>query len=147
MVWGCFGFHGIWELYFCEGKVKKEQYLKILAEAMLPSANRLYNGYFKFQQDNAPIHTAKVVQEWFEEHNIVPLEWPARSPDLNLIGNLWSILDKAISKNPPRNLQDLKDRLRQAWVEIPLETLQKLVEDMPRRIQACIAAKGWYFRA
>ena len=147
MVWGCFGYPGIGELFFCQGNVKKEQYLQILNTAMLPSAERLYSGYCRFQQDNAPIHTAHVVTEWFKDKGIIPLDWPARSPDLNLIENLWSILDRHLAKNPPRGLDDLKVKLKEAWVSVPAETLQNLVHDMPRRIEACIKAKGWYFKA
>ena len=43
-----------------------------------------------FQDDNAPIHTAKIVSKSQEENsNVVEhLIWPPRSPDLNIIENL-----------------------------------------------------------
>ena len=49
-----------------------------------------------FQQDNAPCHSAKIVQEWFEEHDkeFKVLPWPPNSPDLNLIEYLWEHLEK-----------------------------------------------------
>ena len=36
-------------------------------------------------QDNAFIHTAGMVKEWFENNSIPLLEWPPYSPDLNPI--------------------------------------------------------------
>lgn len=46
-----------------------------------------------FKQDNAPCRTAKMVQDWFEEHNgINMLIWPLNSPDLSPI-NLLNMLD------------------------------------------------------
>jgi hypothetical protein len=43
-----------------------------------------------FQQDNASIHMSGHSLVWFAEKNIPLLDWPARSPDLNPIENLWA---------------------------------------------------------
>jgi hypothetical protein len=39
-----------------------------------------------FQDDSAPIHTAEIVQSWFEEREgeLQHLPWSAQSPDLNI---------------------------------------------------------------
>ncbi|GFV06836.1 transposable element Tcb1 transposase [Trichonephila clavipes] len=43
-----------------------------------------------YQDDNAPIHTAKIVQEWFAEHEeeVGHLDLAPQSPDLNIIEHL-----------------------------------------------------------
>ncbi|KAF7651016.1 hypothetical protein LDENG_00117370 [Lucifuga dentata] len=75
------------------------------------------------QQDNAPCHTAKIVQEWFEEHDkeVKVLTCPSNSPDLSPIEHLWDVLEKQVRsmKAPPHNLQDLKDLLLTSWCQIP----------------------------
>jgi hypothetical protein len=48
-----------------------------------------------FQEDNAPIHTARIVNSWFEEHEgeHQHLPWPAQSPHLNIIESLFCFRD------------------------------------------------------
>jgi len=41
-----------------------------------------------FMQDNAPIHMAQRIEDWFENHAIPRLSWPPYSPDLNPIENV-----------------------------------------------------------
>ena len=98
-----------------------------------------------FQQDNAPCHKAKMVQEWFEEHNnqfeVSP--WPPDSPDLNPIQHLWDVLDKVQSMEaPPCNFQNLKDLLPTSWFQIPQHTFRGLVESMSGQVRAVLEAKG-----
>ncbi|GFY16703.1 transposable element Tcb1 transposase [Trichonephila clavipes] len=45
-----------------------------------------------FQQDNERPHVARIVQRFFVNHQIELLPWPARSPDLLPIENMWSMV-------------------------------------------------------
>ena len=64
-------------------------YQKILERFMLLSAYKLYgHADFLFQQDLTPAHSAKMTSNWFADHGITVLHWPANSTDLNPIENL-----------------------------------------------------------
>ncbi|KAM5527812.1 hypothetical protein FOXYSP1_19685 [Fusarium oxysporum f. sp. phaseoli] len=79
--------------------------------------------------------------------------WPAYSPDLNPIENLWHILKERIcNKYPelayfPRNqeaLEALINAATEVWEEIKPEVLENLILSINRRLQAVIDNDGWY---
>ncbi len=116
---------------------------KYLEHFMLPSANKLYgDADFIFQQDLAPAHTAKGTKSWFNDHGVTLLDWPANSPDLNPIENLWGIVKRKTRDTRPNNADELKATVKETWASIPPQQCHKLITSMPRRIEAVIKAKG-----
>ncbi|KAH9166531.1 hypothetical protein AeNC1_018319, partial [Aphanomyces euteiches] len=132
MVWGAFSSKGKSELVFLEGKQDSDAYIETLSSSMLPFAHSLHGNEFRFQQDNASIHTARCVSEWFREPHVAveALKWPAKSPDLNPIENLWGIMSRKVYANGRRQFSkkaDLVACVKQVWDEIDLTVLKKLV--------------------
>ena len=72
--------------------------------------------------------------------------WPAQSPDLNPIEHLWGYLKRRLAEheNPPSGIYELWKRIQMDWEEISVAECQKLIESMPRRIEAVLKAKGGY---
>ena len=75
--------------------------------------------------------------------NVLP--WAAKSPDLNPIEMLWSILDKKLISKPIFSIMELKKRLQQEWDAIDKELCLNLIDSMPIRVQKCLDARGGHF--
>ncbi len=110
---------------------------------MLPSADKLYgDADFIFQQDLAPAHTDKGTKSWFNNHGVTVLDWPANSPDLNTIENLWVIVKRKMRDTRPNNADDMKAALKATWASITPEQCHGLIAFMPHLIDAVTRAKG-----
>lgn len=142
MVWGAFSFNGTSELYFVSGSLDGESYTGVLDETLIPYIRRKHRNYEYFQQDNATCHTSRVAKRYFARKNINLMTWPANSPDLNPIENLWGILKVKVAKRCPETLNELKTILKEEWENISLETLHNLVNSMPNRLEELKAKKG-----
>jgi hypothetical protein len=144
MVWGCFTYHGVGKLYWIPGIMNKRVYQNILETQMIPSAEVLFpDDNYIFQQDNDPKHTANDVRDFLDAKGIDRTAWPAQSPDLNPIENLWSILNLNTQLRTCNSLEALFETLTKAWHEIPVGTLNRLVDSMPDRCRAVIRANGF----
>ena len=65
------------------------------------------------------------------------LDWPTQSPDLNPILHLWDELERR--RKPVPNLTNALVAERK---QVPAAMFQHLMESLPRRVEAVIAAKG-----
>ena len=145
MVWGCFSWFGLGPIISEKGTLKSDVYKDILDNAALPTLWQQFGtGPFLFQHDNAPCHKARSIQEWFGDNDVEEMTWPAQSPDLNPIEALWDELERRLRTRPyrPKSATELATALQEEWIQIPTATYQNLVESLPRRVEAMIAAKG-----
>jgi hypothetical protein len=95
----------------------------------------------------------RVIKTWLVEQEIVVVEWPPYSPDLNPIEHAWARLSLDIQASPRAfkltgEGQEVKNKflaaLQGGWEALPEDLFEKLVESMQRRVKAVKKAKGWY---
>jgi len=144
-VWGCVTAVGVgWICGLPEG-LNGSAYVGIL-EKELQHTIALYFKNYKgvvFQQDGAGVHRAKVVQDFLEKQRYTLLPWPAHSPDLSPIENLWADVKRRMAERHP-NLKkgELWDVVQEEWEATAVDYCKSLFASMPARLQAVIQAEG-----
>ena len=95
---GCITYFGVGDAYRFKGGVDSEMYVKVLRDYVLASRDwcGMEPSTFIFQQGNAPIHSSLAAITFLTENNISVLEWPANSPDMNIIEGIWSYIKKRL---------------------------------------------------
>jgi len=90
------------------------------------------------------VHKARSIKTWMSEFGVEELHWPAQSPDLNPIEHLWDELERISRARPsrPTSVSDVTNVLLEEWSTISINTLLNLVESLPTRVAAVIAANG-----
>lgn len=125
-------------------RMNSTNYIELLEDVLIQHLEENVNENLIFQQDNASIHVSKQTKAWFAENNVPVMDWPACSPDLNPIENLWGLLASEVYKHGRQfnTISDLKDCIKDSWRKIGRSTLQTLINSMPERIFEVIKAKG-----
>jgi len=155
-IWGCFHADAVGPLVRVEGKMNSAWYHGVLTHHAMPfmaglirsrhKKRRKHEPIWHYQHDNATPHTAGINKTYLqgkeEKYNgkFKVLEWPSSSPDLNPIENVWGIIKGKLSKysKKPRNLDELWERVHSEWEDLPKETLERLAQSMPKRVD-----EGW----
>lgn len=108
----------------------------------------LRSGYF--QQDNAPPHVSNTVitflSEFFEERLMSRNLWPPRSPDLSPLDFcIFGYIKDKVFRSRLHTLQELREKILEVCNTINEGMLERIFENMKRRVNICIEAEGGHF--
>lgn len=148
MIWGAFAGSQQSELVFIpkDQRTAKDFIELVYDGELLRFLGSISGGIL--MEDGAPVHRSKASKKWRELQSITKLEWPANSPDLNPIENIWATMKNAIQHRRirPKNVEEMKEALKDEWQKIPADLLKKFYTSMPERLAAVIRAKGGHTR-
>lgn len=150
-MWGWISGTAIGELVDIPTRMNSAEYIRILEDVFLPSIRAIYSvedmPVIRFVQDNSGVHNSHETQAWFRNHPEIELiKWPARSPDLNLIENVWAQMVRRWEPRRERSTAALVRHAREIWEELRLQPdfLANLIDSIPNRINQVIDRSGYW---
>jgi len=121
MVWLMILPNGLLSFHMITGKFRSADYITLLKSFVVPIMKVNVKSDFYFQQDNCTVHKAKIVQEYLKSSNISTITWPSRSPDLNIVEDVWKMISDMVYDGPLfLNKAELEKKL---WMSYLLSTV------------------------
>ena len=144
MVWGAFSYLGASGLVAKKGRINSLRCSRILEGQLAPMNALLHDGSAIFQQDNAPIGASYFMRDWFDNFDLITLEWPSRSPDLNPMENLWNWMARRVYGGgwQREDREELLESVMKRWPEIDQDCLGALARSMKKRCLSVMKAKS-----
>ena len=114
--------------------------------AILPSIRILIpEGPIRVAMDNCPSHNSHIVRAWFAQNpEVIRIEWPPKSPDLNPIENIFGLLALAWDHAPTRIADELRTQIEIDWDRLrgDPEWFLNLADSMRKRIRDVVECGG-----
>lgn len=122
-----------------------ENYIGILSSLTIPHM-KLNGNNLMLQQDNSPVHTAKKVKLFLQNAGLYSIKWPARSPDLNIVEDIWKAISDIVYDGYQFNRKpDLEDSINCAINHINLnrrDFIKSLYAKFTQRLIKVLLYKG-----
>ena len=128
-----------------KGRIDSEKYIELLEERVLSIIDLHYSrSSFIWQQGNASIHVSKSSREFFEKQHINVLDWPARSPDLNIVENMFSYISRRVYSDNREfsSPNELWDEISDGVTNIPKEYIDSLYNSVGKRFCEVLLGQG-----
>ncbi|KAK5975268.1 Transposable element Tcb2 transposase [Trichostrongylus colubriformis] len=143
-IWGGISVRGATRLAILPGncRIDSELYCRIIERCYIPFKSKVYNGFCRLVQDNAPPHKSRYTSDKFKNWGVDTLAWPAESPDLNPIELIWGNMKKMIRKQGIGNLDALKVAIAQYWDTLTPEICSRYVAGIRKRMERVVEQEG-----
>ena len=129
MIWGCICYNGVGTQTAVEGNINSARYIDILDKNLWPAVFWYFEGKeYLFKDDNSPVHRAHAVDNYKDQDEVTSMEWPAESPDLNIIENIWPYMKREPKKSVVNiaTKYNLLREIQSVWRNIKLDYIRNL---------------------
>ena len=109
--------------------LNSSDYLCLLKEQAIPIIKLNFRNNYYFQEDNASVHKAKIIQNFYADNGINILKWPAKSPDINITEDVWRMISELVYDGPQyQDLKRLEKSINEAIFRINSFRRQSVIE-------------------
>jgi len=141
MIWGAIGISGQIHHATLHGKIDSKTFSKFLRNEALPAIKAKHPTRWILQQDNAPPHKGETL-DVIEEEKIETVTWPAKSPDLNPIEQVWGWMAKEVDHKSFKNLHELEECVYSIWEKVPKDVILAYIKKLNDKAQYVLDNNG-----
>ena len=140
--WAAISAQGATSLDIYYKGMKGELYRQVIERHKAEMDKLFPDGDFYFIQDNHQTH--RMNEDWLmKKQNLKLIKWPRRSPDLNIIENLWAALKESVAGDAPSDEKEMRESLMRNWEKLTTpEKLKPFFEALTRRYMECVTKEG-----
>lgn len=144
MVFGAIGFNYKSKLIVCEKTVDEIEYRRLINESGIENdLNSIYPDHsYIFMQDGAPAHTSFSTILFLKKRFNLLKMWPANSPDLNPIENLWGAIKRILKFENINTKSEFIEKVKFIWENFPQDSINNLISTFIGRLRKVIEENG-----
>jgi len=80
--------------------LNSSDYLCLLKKQAIPIIKLNFGNNCSFQEDNASVNRAKIIQNFYANSGNNILKWPSKSPDINITEDVWRMISELVNDGP-----------------------------------------------
>lgn len=146
MFWGMIMPNGLIAIREVNGTLNSDSYIELLKTFAVPCMKLNSNDTFNFVQDNCPSHVSKRTMDYLNNQEFKTIQWPSRSPDINIMENVWKMMcDIIYEESQPRNKTELREMIHKSVFDINMnriESMRELYTSYRRRLTKVLNKHG-----
>jgi transposase len=115
-----------------KGKFNRYKYIELLDKVVAPRARSFHQHFFI--TDNSSVHKTRLVNAWFENHNIHRVFLPTYRPQYNAIESVWHEIKYRVKRSEPTSHASLQRAAIDAIDDVSMTTIRKHIHHVRTEI-------------